>query len=237
MENRISGVLTDQDIIDIGTALTTGVLSKLPFAILYEPSERNQKRVMGARRESLVRDVFDGVNMHAADMPQTFNIAEFEKDRNLEVNLKKVKDLIISSVMVKIDDTLQQIRKELMQQTDVGYAMLKAIARTNTAVRETIKEIAEHNKEMGRRPSYSIEEIAKNGSVILNNTRPGSRFSNIGFSTLKLAAGPELTSGVKKPVITVLPGSAVLLPDGYTQILVTNESADVQGSFAVLLKK
>lgn len=236
IENKVSATLTDQNVTDVDNFISQ-ILAILTFLVTLEVSQRKSLRKMGNKREGYVSDVLKAVKAFVNELPSNYSITEFEKDKNVVVKLSDIRELVVGKLVEKLDDTILQVNHELMQHADVGYALLKVIGRNNISVKSAVKAIGENNKGMGRTANLTFFDVTKAGGIEVNNAIPGTNFINCGSTGLKLAAGSELSSKLKKPIMSVLPGQSVAIPIGYTQIYVTNDSADTQGMFAIRTSK
>jgi hypothetical protein len=235
VENRISEVVPAQSVTDID-GFVTSILGKLPFLIKLDEADHHG-RIMAGLLTGYVNAVNNSVNVVGTAIPQSFDVAEFNKDMDLIDKLQQIETILDTRLMEKLRDTILQVRRELLEQADHGYGLLKMAAKQgNESVKAEVDKIAANIESVSSRYPASMQTVAENGTNTVSKTVPLSRVINIGSTILDLDGGPELSGGTRQPTMRIMPKGSVVLPKGYTQIVVKNLSADTVGSFTVKVK-
>ncbi|MEI8203168.1 MAG: hypothetical protein WCH34_09170, partial [Bacteroidota bacterium] len=208
--NRISAVLTDANLTDIDGSVTD-ILTILTFLIKLEEGDRHQ-RIMGEKYTGYVSTVNNSCNVVSSALPSSFDLPEFNKDWALIDKLEQIKTMLNTRLNEKLEDTILQLRHELIEQADHGYGLLKfAAEKGNETVKLEVKAIAQCLASLGNRYPSSVFDIAGGQSVLVNKTTPASRIINVGNTILDVDAGPELHAQVKQATIRINPGSSAVL--------------------------
>jgi hypothetical protein len=210
------------------------ILAILVFLVNLDPKTRKRLRKMATKRTGYVADVFTAVLANPGAIPSTFDVNEYKKDKQLFDDLLYLFG-IFNPIVEAISDTMLMVGNELMTQSDSCYDYLKRAAKDNVPLTETINKIATAYKRQSPK-TPNIFTIPAGGSVEVNNVVIGTRLVNNGTTVITLKAGPELPSNVKLDPIDIEPGNSVVIPKGYSVILVENKSATVEAIFSVRQK-
>lgn len=225
-ENRISAVLTAQDITDIINAGNI-IKTKMPFLLNLTPDERKKKRKTGNKREGYVIAVYNAVLQFPQAIPATFSVAEWTKDEELNDAAKGVFSFI-RAISESVDDTLLQIGSERIKQADACYGYLKEAAKGNEALSAIVNDIAKNFLGQGRAKGFVELTVPAGGSAEVKNVVPQTQFANMGNTVLKMTAGKTET--------LVRPGDVAAVPERITTIKADNQSTTEEGKFSVKTK-
>jgi hypothetical protein len=224
LENRISAVLSDADLDAVRDAVTL-IRGKLPFMVNLDAADRKNKRKTGTKREGYVVDVYNATNAHSDAIPDSFSIAEWTKDENLNTKMKEVFSLL-GGLSESANDTLLQLGSERIRQADVCLDYLKTAAKGNVALTDEVNHISETFAGQGRRVEIPVTGIPAGGSVTINNAVPGARLSNMGETVLRLTINTVQT--------LVRPGDVSVVSNKVVRV--ENQSTTAEGSFSVKTK-
>lgn len=121
--NRVSAVLTTQDVADINTALDS-ISAKLPFLIDLSPEELKALPRLGDKSVAFVNKALELVMQNSDFLPRSFNVDEFKKDVDLFNQLYSFLQKIRMFVE-KLEDTYAQTGSEAYSSALVIYASAK----------------------------------------------------------------------------------------------------------------
>ena len=153
VNNRVSAVVSDQDITDINTALNT-ILEKLPFLIDLSPEELKAIPRLGDKSVAFVTKALELVLQNSDFLPRKFNIDEFKKDVEL---YNKLYSLLQKFRMFieKLEDTYVETGSEAYSSALIVYSSAKK-ARGDLAGLESVLD------DLGKRfiqKSAAVEEL------------------------------------------------------------------------------
>lgn len=126
IENRVSAILTDQDVADI-LALLQQVEKKLGFTVSLTPEERGQIPKMGAKSRAFVEKGVEVASQHPDLLPRYLDPNEMSKDLELHRQLSKV-FLAISRLYYNVDDTLLVAGSEAFTAALIVYRSLQHLS-------------------------------------------------------------------------------------------------------------
>lgn len=123
-KNKISAVLSPQDLADIFAAVAT-IRSKLPFLASLSQDERKRLRNITEESQGVVLAALNFVAQHPEAIPGTFNIPEFTKDGALMTPLQRAVSAI-AQLNLDADDTMRALHGDLYNAFLDVYAFAKA---------------------------------------------------------------------------------------------------------------
>lgn len=126
IDNRVSAVLTDQDVADI-LALLQQVEQKLSFTVSLTPEERVQIPKMGAKSRAFVEKGVEVASQHPDLLPRYLDPNEMFKDLELHRQLSKV-FLAISRLYHNLDNTLLVAGSEAFTAALIVYRSLQHLS-------------------------------------------------------------------------------------------------------------
>jgi hypothetical protein len=209
------------------------VMVLLPFVVNLDPKTRVSLRKMATKRTGYVADTISAVLAHPEVIPATFKVPEYVKDKVLFDDLQYVRNIYIV-IVEAIDDTLLALGNELMTQSDTCYDYLKRASKDNVALGDTVKEIGKAFAGQGKKKNAKSFTLPAKGNVEIKNVVVGSRLVNSGGAILVMKAGADLANKLKTPPVHINPASSVIVPPGYTSIIIENSSQTDEGGFTVL---
>ena len=124
------------------------------------------------------------------------------------------------------------IRNNLMVITGQSFDIAKLLGKTNTAIETVVKSLTETYNSRSTPSVGTKYTVAMGGNVAVNGVNPLKTFTNDGMAMLSILN----VGGNAANTIKVYPNSATALPKGWTNILVTNLSLTIEGSFLLFIK-
>ena len=205
MENKISVEVTEANVTNIDGSITD-ILDILTFLIKLEEGERHQ-RVMGEKYTGYVSTVNTAVNVVSSALPSSYSVPEFNKDMAALDKLEQIKAIVYSRLVEKLDDTILQLRHELIEQADHGYGLLKfAAQKGDESVKEELAKIQVSMQSLSNRYPASVLDVGAGLSVLVSKTTPDTRLINVGTTILDLDGGPDLRAQIKQATMRIMPG-------------------------------
>ncbi len=232
---NISADLSDADKDKILDMLDR-IFELLPFLAHLDPTARRKLRKTGSKREGYVQDVYEGAIANPDSIPASFDLNEWTRDEQLNVQLGDVQERV-NSLAEAISDTRLLLGNERIHQADQAYGHLKQSSRGNSALNTLTKRISRQFAGQGREGRKTTFTVSGGGQVTVTDVSTSTQFVNIGTTELKVYKGETATVKAQP----VLPGEALTLDSDATTITVTNMSADntvvnPNGVFTVKLK-
>jgi hypothetical protein len=235
MGNNISGVITQTNKTNLEDHVTHS-RTELPFLESATNKMRHDLRKMSDKNTGYVDAVHTGTMANQGLMPSTFDLDEFNKDKELYNELSYIRQIFIDFVE-EIDDTLLLLGNDLMQTSDIAYSHLKLGAKNNESVKTLVEEIGKNFTGLGKKKDATVYDIAAASTITVNKVASASSFVNTGYTVLSIKAGSSLPSKyTMMDPIKLTPGNSVKVPKGWSSIEVQNGSTDKPGAFEVQIK-
>ncbi len=137
-DNRVSAVLTAQDVTDIlGSVAAIG--AKLPFLINLSPQERRELPKMGDKSIGFDDKCRAYMGSHPEFIPGFVDVAEVNKDRELRLQMMRFYAALIA-LTDKVDDTLQVVSSEAWMADLAYYQSVREAAKRGRAGAQSIYE-------------------------------------------------------------------------------------------------
>ncbi len=203
----------------------------LDFLVNLTPKQRKSLRKMATKRTGYVDAVYQAIIAFPSAIPETFNVAEFTKDKVLLDDLKHVLAVFLP-IVEALDDTILALGNELMTQSDTCYNYLQRGSKDNAPLTEVVAAIATAFKRGDATPSV-VYTIPAGGNIVIGNVVIGSRLVNTGITVIKFNIGDAKAVKAGATEINVEPGNSEVIPKGYDIITVYNASSTVEASFSV----
>jgi hypothetical protein len=135
-DNRVSAVLTAQDVTDILNSVAA-ISAKLPFLINLSPQERRELPKMGDKSIGFDDKCRTYMSSHPEFIPGFVNIDEVNKDRELRVQMMRFYAALIA-LTDQVDDTLSVVSSEAWMADLAYYQAVREAAKRGMAGAETI---------------------------------------------------------------------------------------------------
>lgn len=147
--NNISAAMTAAQKTAIKAAIET-IKSNIPALVNLSVQERKALRKVSKKRLGYVKDVLDGSKANPSSISPVINMAEFEKDSIYFSDMSEVTALL-KPLCEMLEDTTIAVGSEAIRTADQCYKNLKANAKGNVSVKDTVAKIGEHFKGQGKR--------------------------------------------------------------------------------------
>lgn len=121
------------------------VKSTLSFTVNLTPKERKTLFKMGAKSVGFVELALRVAKENPGILPVGFNIAEFEKDVKLSLDLVEI-NTILAPLAEAVDDTNLAVGSEAMAQSNRIYELVKSAAKHDANLKELKNQLAERYK-------------------------------------------------------------------------------------------
>lgn len=121
-------------------AAADAIRTNLPFLINLSLDERKTLRKIGSKRIGYVKDVLDGSKANPSSIPSAVNMTEFDKDVQGYADMSEVAALL-RPLFEAIEDTTVAVGSEATRTADQCYKNLKANAKGNASVKNTVSKI------------------------------------------------------------------------------------------------
>ena len=182
----------------------------------------------------MINKSVDIIGNHPEIVPDSFNKDKFKLFITNRDVMRDFADLF-QEMSNRCADAATAYSIHASDMTNSVYGYLQMAAQHDPALRDDEKELGKYF-EKGPRIAPASFSVAIGGNIEVNHVIPGKLVTNTGTSRLKLQDGASLNPRIKRVApLTIEPGSAVKVPDGYNTILITNLGADI-GSFSIKLK-
>jgi hypothetical protein len=135
-DNRISAVLTAQDITDILAAITT-IQGKLPFLLSLTAQQRKELPKMGDKSAAFDEKCYTYMTSNPEFLPGFVELDEVNKDRALREQIVQFYPQL-SALYETVDDTLMVLGSELWMADLAYYQSTREAARRNRPGAESI---------------------------------------------------------------------------------------------------
>lgn len=135
----------------ISAAVDT-IRTNLPFLINLSLNERKTLRKIGSKRLGYVKDVLDGSKANPTSIPSAINMAEFDKDVQGYADMSEVA-AALRPLFESVEDTTVAVGSEATRTADQCYKNLKANAKGNTSVKNTVGKIGQGLKQSKPKPT------------------------------------------------------------------------------------
>ena len=228
------GDVTDANVAVILTKLNDAGLL-LPFLVLLSTEDKKRIQKMGTKSEGYV----DEINQAAIAFPDAIPPANPQEEFEAKIALYHKLTLIwnaLGSFYQQVGDTRSLLGSELLATSNVYYKAFKSSSKSNTAMAETLANIANIFKK-GTYTMPVIHNIASSGVLTIKNVATGTQLVNKGMAIVSFKASSELTSKLKEPSVMVDPMSSATIPKGWTSIEVTNLSSTNAATISIRMKK
>lgn len=143
--SNLSFAITAAQKAAIKTAADT-IRTNLSFLINLSLEERKSLRKIGSKRLGYVKDVLDGSKANPSSIPSAINMAEFDKDVQGYADMSEIAALL-RPLFEAIEDTTIAVGSEATRTADQCYKNLKANAKGNASVKNTVDKIGQALKQ------------------------------------------------------------------------------------------
>jgi len=123
-------------------ARVSDILSKLPFVVNLTIDERRSLSKLGTRRFAFVQKVLQHTKDNPAVFPSYFNVAEFEKDFNLYVDLLEI-SAVLKQLLEKVEDTRIAVGSEAFASALQSKELFESANRNEAGLDAIVAEIAD----------------------------------------------------------------------------------------------
>jgi hypothetical protein len=148
-KSRISASLTAEEKSAIKQKLNE-IKSALSFIVSLTSKERGRLVKMGAKSVQFVQLALKVAQEHPEIIPGNFSIDEFAKDVALSSDLMEI-ELVSTPLANAISDTLMLVGCDAMEQANRVYELVKSSAKSDPALNEAKKQLAERYKAQGKK--------------------------------------------------------------------------------------
>jgi len=126
-ENRVSGVLSSEDVAAINAAIET-VRQKMPFLMGLDPEARRSLPRMGDKSRAFVRKSLEVADQNPGMLPRAFDLEEFRRDVALDEALIPIAEAI-RKLAELIDDTNTGVRSDAYLAALTVYQSAKQVGK------------------------------------------------------------------------------------------------------------
>jgi hypothetical protein len=119
----INGIISDDTKNSIKQAIES-IKTQLPFAVNLTTKERQTIRKLGPKRLSYATETNRASNTHAASLPVSFKINDYNSKIELYGNLLELQSSI-NSLQDMVENTIMALGGNIMKSSDSAYAYLK----------------------------------------------------------------------------------------------------------------
>lgn len=207
----------------------------MPYVIEMLAAQKKSYPLAGLKKDGTIALALQKAKDNTGIFPSTFSITEFESfwiNRAIFGHLKT----ILADLTKKADDSYTAYGILASDATNNVLGYFQMAVESNPDLEDDLEELSQFFKRGKRVPPASFN-VPKSGNMDVNNCVPGRVVTNTGTTRLALAAGGELTAGVKRvATIIIEPNTSAKIPAGYTSINISNLSTTDSGSFTVKVK-
>ena len=126
-ENRVSGVLSSEDVAVINAAIET-VRQKMPFLMGLDPEARRSLPRMGDKSRAFVRKSLEVADQNPGMLPRAFDLGEFRRDVALDEALIPIAEAV-RKLAELIDDTNTGVRSDAYLAALTVYQSAKQVGK------------------------------------------------------------------------------------------------------------
>ena len=189
------------------------------------PGSKKSLRIMGPKSTGLRDIVLNGVTANQEVLPPNFSLAAYTGDKAAILFLGNLRDQMVSEIG-KIEDTIFVLNHQQMGDTDICAGYLESGAKTNSSVNTVWEEVVAFRK---KHPLvHAQSSVPAAGSVLSENVKKGSLFTNFGTTVFTLFQNTMTTGGIQ-----VGPNDSHIIPDGWENFTAVNGSTTGPGIYSL----
>lgn len=157
MQKLISSFLTDKELGDVMTALTSSLVAVKPFSISLQDADRKGLRIMAEGREGIARTVCRLSLEHEDQLPRNEDPHLLEQALAYHDRLLALQERA-AHFFEMVDDTLVGLKVDIMKLSDQYSTYLQAARTSNANLDAGMNQIDEYNKRFGNRTADKTDE-------------------------------------------------------------------------------
>jgi hypothetical protein len=151
---NISYTLTPEVLQQVKGAIET-VNASLPFLVTLTNDEKRSLVKLGPKSADFVNDASSAVVAFPNILPQSFNVAEYQRDTTLFAQLSEIK-LIIDSLQEKVNNTYFAVGSEAMQASLEVYAYVQTAKERVPGIKSVAEKLKERFKSQGPKKKDAV---------------------------------------------------------------------------------
>jgi hypothetical protein len=203
-----------------------------PIVVTLSTAQTEGLAPVSTVRDSEIEDIFSGVqSVYSQTLPTGVTLADLTA-LNLEELNTSLALAACTAVSVILENHLKIVRNNQLAYARQSMDNAGLAGKSNPAIAAARKVISvKYYSKAAKKPATAYT-VAAGGKITVNGVGAGKMFTNTGAATLSFLN----LNGNAGDTITVGPASGAMVPKGWTNIVVTNLSATVDGSFTVFIK-
>ncbi len=219
----------------IATSTTTafgGIYTIInPLKTILTPKETSMMIDVSTNREAEIAVIIAELMVaHPETIPSTFTMTVMNELTQEEADTNNL--IATATAVVKIlEDHLKIVKNNRMVWVNKVLDNARHEGKSNAEIEAVVKSIS--SRFFGKTASIteSTYNISIAGNIILKGVKTEKYLTNHHTSILKVLN----VSGILTETLTVNPGNAVMIPKGWTNLVVTNLSGTEEGIFSVYM--
>lgn len=125
-------------------AAISSIRQKMPFLCPLTDAERRGLYKLGPARLSFVSKALEAAKKNPAALPPSFDVVEFEKDKNLAGPLLEIRNLLLE-LLSDVDDTAMEVASEATLAAAKVHCYLKAAAVSSSGLQPLVEQLDRDN--------------------------------------------------------------------------------------------
>ena len=218
------------------TATTTTAFGALhviidPLKKILTPKESSMIIDVSTNREAEIAVIVAELMVaHPETIPPDLTIAIMNALTQEEADTMNL--VAIANGVVKIlDDHLKIVQNNRMVWANKSLDNGRHEGKSNSEIESVVKSISSRFFNRSASITESTYNISISGNIILKGVKTGKYLTNHHTSILKVLN----VGGILTDTLTINPGNAVVIPKGWTNVVVTNMSGTEEGIFSVFM--
>jgi hypothetical protein len=148
---NISAVMTQADVDAVKAAYAT-INAKMPFLVALTKEERKSMFKLGPKSVDFAADAQLAATNFPGILPNSFSVAEYNKDTNLFKNLTEIK-MLSDSTAERINDTYTAVGNESMRGSLLIYKYVDTAKDAIAGLKTVYLKLKERFKNQGKKKS------------------------------------------------------------------------------------
>jgi len=219
----------------IATSTTTafgGIFTIInPLKTILTPKETNMMIDVSTNREAEIAVIIAELMVaHPETIPSTFTMTGMNELTQEEADTANLV-ATANSVVKILEDHLKIVKNNRMVWVNKVLDNARHEGKSNAEIETVVKSISSRFFGKSASITESTYNISIAGNIILKGVKTEKYLTNHHTSILKVLN----VSGILTETLTVNPGNAVMIPKGWTNVVVTNLSGTEEGIFSVYM--